>query len=210
VRTYSDVVAQVSLSGQLHVPAALSPVNETPVLIWEEAGWDPEQVWTFWRTERSVSLLGIKPRSSDQVLCNPNTIQMVSGSMSVLANAKIQTRRTWYLRIGVEQVPIALPRVTWGERLEVTCPEERCPYKGLIAFTSESYWAGWRGGGMSDIDVMAPSAARRGMDWSSSAGRRMQDSYGGHITSAVVCCHLEMLRYRLRETNRKVRLALEC
>lgn len=35
---------------------------------------------------------------------------------------------------------------------------------------------------MSDIVMMAPSAARRDMDWSSSAGRRIQDSYGGHIT----------------------------
>jgi hypothetical protein len=37
------------------------------VTIIQEAGWAPEPVWTLWRRDKSLTLLGIKPRS----LCCP-------------------------------------------------------------------------------------------------------------------------------------------
>jgi len=36
------------VSSQLHAPAALSPVKETPVPVRYEIFWAPEQVWTRW------------------------------------------------------------------------------------------------------------------------------------------------------------------
>jgi hypothetical protein len=39
-------------SGQIHAP--------TPVAIKQEAGLDPEPVWTFWRSEKSHATAGIR------------------------------------------------------------------------------------------------------------------------------------------------------
>jgi hypothetical protein len=41
------------VSGQLHVPAALSPGKKPPVPIGKEAGWSPEPVWMTWRRGNS-------------------------------------------------------------------------------------------------------------------------------------------------------------
>jgi hypothetical protein len=45
-------------SGQLHVPAALTPEKELAVPIGYEAGWTPEPVWTLWSAEKSLALDG--------------------------------------------------------------------------------------------------------------------------------------------------------
>jgi hypothetical protein len=50
---YSWPRLYLEVSGQLNAPAALPPRNEHPVLIWYEAGWAPESVWTPWRRENS-------------------------------------------------------------------------------------------------------------------------------------------------------------
>jgi hypothetical protein len=42
----------LTLSGQLHAPSALPRGKEPPVLIGQEAGWDPERAWTTWRVEK--------------------------------------------------------------------------------------------------------------------------------------------------------------
>jgi hypothetical protein len=40
----------MEVSGQLHDPAALPPGKESLVPIRNDAGWEPEPVWTrFWR-----------------------------------------------------------------------------------------------------------------------------------------------------------------
>jgi hypothetical protein len=41
------------VSDQRNAPAALLSGKVPPVHIWYEAGWDPGQVWTTWRTENS-------------------------------------------------------------------------------------------------------------------------------------------------------------
>jgi hypothetical protein len=46
-------------SGQLRAPAALL-LRKKPVLIEQEAGWAPEQVWTFWRREKFLTPTGIR------------------------------------------------------------------------------------------------------------------------------------------------------
>jgi hypothetical protein len=50
---YSLPRHKLKVSGQLKAPAALPPGKDPPVLIWQEAGWTPEQVWTTWRGEES-------------------------------------------------------------------------------------------------------------------------------------------------------------
>jgi len=54
----------MEVSDQSHVPAALHPRRELPVLI----GWDvrlvPEPVWTRWRREKFLPLSGVEHRSS--------------------------------------------------------------------------------------------------------------------------------------------------
>jgi hypothetical protein len=48
----------MGVSGQLHALAALPPGKESPEPFDQEAGWFPEPVWTFWRTESSLALAG--------------------------------------------------------------------------------------------------------------------------------------------------------
>jgi hypothetical protein len=43
-----DLGTNMEMSGQLHAPAALSPRKDPLVPIGQEAGWDPESVWTRW------------------------------------------------------------------------------------------------------------------------------------------------------------------
>jgi hypothetical protein len=43
------------MSGQFHVPPALSPRKKSPALSGQEAGWVPELVWILWRKEKSVA-----------------------------------------------------------------------------------------------------------------------------------------------------------
>jgi len=43
----------MEVSGQIHAPTALLPGKESPVIIGEEAGCNPELVWTHWRWEYS-------------------------------------------------------------------------------------------------------------------------------------------------------------
>jgi hypothetical protein len=42
-------------SGQIRSPSALPHGNHPPVTIGREAVWAPEQAWTLWRREKSVS-----------------------------------------------------------------------------------------------------------------------------------------------------------
>ena len=48
--------------GQFHSLAAFPPAHEPSVPTEWEAGWAPEPVWTLWRTENFLLLLGIEPR----------------------------------------------------------------------------------------------------------------------------------------------------
>jgi hypothetical protein len=50
------------VSGQLHVPATLPSGKDPPPPIGEEVGWTPESVWTTWRRENFVILLGLELR----------------------------------------------------------------------------------------------------------------------------------------------------
>jgi len=43
----------MEVSDQLHAPASLLSGKEPPVPIAEEAGWDPEPVWTCCRSQNS-------------------------------------------------------------------------------------------------------------------------------------------------------------
>jgi len=43
----------MEVSGQHHVPLALPPGQNLVPIEWV-AGWAPEPVWTFWRTEKSL------------------------------------------------------------------------------------------------------------------------------------------------------------
>jgi hypothetical protein len=43
----------MGVSGQRHAPAVLYPREKTPVPIVQEAGWDPEPVWTQRLQEKS-------------------------------------------------------------------------------------------------------------------------------------------------------------
>jgi len=52
------------MNGKLHVPAALFPGKETLVSIGEKAERSPNPVWTCWRKEKSMTLLGMKLQSS--------------------------------------------------------------------------------------------------------------------------------------------------
>jgi hypothetical protein len=52
-------------NGQLHGPAALSPGEQTPVTIGEDAGWTPEPVMTLWRREKSLDCAGNRTRSGN-------------------------------------------------------------------------------------------------------------------------------------------------
>jgi hypothetical protein len=42
------------MSDQFHAPATLSPRKERQVRIRQEAGWDPEPVWTQWRQKKTA------------------------------------------------------------------------------------------------------------------------------------------------------------
>jgi hypothetical protein len=45
----------MEVSGLLHAPAALPPWREPPVPTGQEAGWNPESVWTrYWYGEYSA------------------------------------------------------------------------------------------------------------------------------------------------------------
>jgi hypothetical protein len=50
------------MGGQLHVPAALSPLPTG-----DEVEWGPDPVWTLW-TGKILPLQGTKPRSSSPLL----------------------------------------------------------------------------------------------------------------------------------------------
>jgi len=41
----------MEVSGQLHDTSALLLMSDFPVRIGEEAGWDPEPIWTRWLKE---------------------------------------------------------------------------------------------------------------------------------------------------------------
>jgi hypothetical protein len=56
------------VSGKVHVPAALHPGKEPAVPIGWEARWAPEQVWTTWRRENSLSYWDLK---SDPLIVQP-------------------------------------------------------------------------------------------------------------------------------------------
>jgi hypothetical protein len=47
-------------SGQIHTPASTSEI--TPVSTGKEVGEAPQPVWTLWRREKALSLLGIELR----------------------------------------------------------------------------------------------------------------------------------------------------
>jgi len=42
----------MEMSGQLHATAALLPVKELPVPIWQKNLWSSEPVWTRWRRQK--------------------------------------------------------------------------------------------------------------------------------------------------------------
>jgi hypothetical protein len=46
------------VNGQLHAPAALSPGEDPPVPIGQEAGLAPEPFWTLWRREKFLDPAG--------------------------------------------------------------------------------------------------------------------------------------------------------
>jgi hypothetical protein len=48
----------MGVSGQRHAPAALYPGKRPPVHIVQEAGWDPEPVWTQKLEEKSSASVG--------------------------------------------------------------------------------------------------------------------------------------------------------
>jgi len=56
----------MEVSGQLHAPAALLPVQELPLPIEQKAGWAPELISTQWRREKipSLPMPGTEPRLS--------------------------------------------------------------------------------------------------------------------------------------------------
>jgi len=49
-------------SNQLYTPAVLSVVQETPVYGQQEAGWNPEPLWTFEEEKNFLSLSGNEAR----------------------------------------------------------------------------------------------------------------------------------------------------
>jgi hypothetical protein len=55
-------------SGQIQTPAPQSPGRKLLVSIAEEAEWAAAPVWTLWRREKSLIMLGIKP----QFPCHPS------------------------------------------------------------------------------------------------------------------------------------------
>jgi hypothetical protein len=56
----------MEVRGQLHVPAPLFPGQEPPVAIAEQAGWDPEPVWTRWWRETVITSDGGEVRHAIQ------------------------------------------------------------------------------------------------------------------------------------------------
>jgi len=52
----------MKVSGQLHAPVTLPPRKEHPLPIGYEAGWAPEPVWTWCRTEKFPALSGNRTR----------------------------------------------------------------------------------------------------------------------------------------------------
>jgi len=46
----------MNVSGQLHAVAVLLSEKAFSVPNEEEAGWAPEQVWTFWRRDKSPAV----------------------------------------------------------------------------------------------------------------------------------------------------------
>jgi len=55
----------VEVSGQLHAPAALSPVKEPLVPIGQEAGWAPKPFWSRWFGEKFPAPPGIEPQNPE-------------------------------------------------------------------------------------------------------------------------------------------------
>jgi len=51
----------MDVSCQPHALATLLPGTQPPVLIEQEVRWDPDPIWTFWRRENLLHLLGFKP-----------------------------------------------------------------------------------------------------------------------------------------------------
>jgi hypothetical protein len=62
--TFSWPRHELEVSGQLHVPAALSSGKEPPVSIVYEIGWTPEPVWTTWRKLLTLPELELGPLGS--------------------------------------------------------------------------------------------------------------------------------------------------
>jgi hypothetical protein len=56
------LISAINGSAQLYASAALTPREKPPVPSVQEAWWTPHSVWTLWRGEKCLPLLGIKPR----------------------------------------------------------------------------------------------------------------------------------------------------
>jgi hypothetical protein len=50
------LTSALDMSCELHAATALPPKKEPPVLTEEEAGWDPEPVWTQRRREKPLNI----------------------------------------------------------------------------------------------------------------------------------------------------------
>jgi hypothetical protein len=60
--THSRPLHKMGVSGQRHAPSAILPPGEgPPVPIGQEAGWDPEPVWTQRIEEKSFAPSGDRP-----------------------------------------------------------------------------------------------------------------------------------------------------
>jgi hypothetical protein len=60
----------MDVSGQLHVPAALPPRKEPPVIMGWETGWALKPVWTLWR-RKNLASAGIQTPDS-HLVASPN------------------------------------------------------------------------------------------------------------------------------------------
>jgi hypothetical protein len=66
----------MEVSGQLQASTALSPRNENPVPVGEEAGLASESVGTLWRREKSLTPAG--NRTPCRPFCSPSLFRLRS------------------------------------------------------------------------------------------------------------------------------------